>query len=235
MSKKRAFYNLAHEMGILSPIVKYEKRSKEYHICISIPAEDGVGVIDAVIGGYHALADAKETLEADIQAFLLRYPTALEKVTDRYHIVTLNEGEQSQDDTAHKIRQFLEALQRENHQYYQDDAVAILAKQTAQYIADLEAERPPNMAKGTYKSQLPEQPKKAIEWEQPQARQHPVYTFEFDCQYCGGHFILERHSPRQPQHCGGESCAAEHRRKLARERKRRQRERERLSRNNTIS
>ncbi|MEL6309630.1 MAG: hypothetical protein AAFQ52_15925 [Chloroflexota bacterium] len=69
-----------------------------------------------------------------------------------------------------------------------------------------------------------------LAWQQPLHRDAPVWVFALDCPYCGQHVMLERHSPREPQHCGDESCATEHKRILARERKRRQRRRENTSR-----
>ncbi len=240
MSNQQAFRQLAIGKGILSPKIQYDRRAGDYTICITIPASDGVGFVDAGVGVYQTLAQAKDQLSDDIAKFLLRYPDAKDKVASRYHKATdsQNTFEQSNtDDRRASTYQLLQALQNEEHPYYQDDLLAQLATDALAYIISLEAQLPPTTAKGTYESKLPEQPKKAIEWEQPIARQHPVYTFDLICPYCGDEVTLERHSPHAPKHCDKDECGIEHRRTLARERKRRQRERERnrMSRNDNNS
>jgi len=224
MSAKREFQRLAKRFGILSPEVEYERRQKAYSIRIEIKNPGGVGYTNPAVGVYENLLLAEEQLEADIQAFLLRYPDAMDKVTERYHIVTRDEPPDIDN-----IEQLLQALQNKNHPYYIDDTVARIASRAVDYIAELESDQPPKKAKGTYSSRLPEQPKKPIGWSQPGARQHPVYVFEFRCPYCGDDVHLERHSPREPQRCDKVGCAEEHRRLLARERKRRQRSRNKKS------
>jgi hypothetical protein len=222
MSKKRDFQRVAKEAGILKSGVQYYRQSKSYIISIADnPLPEGKGYTTLSVGVYPTVNDAREHLPNDIQACvdhnLSDYPDILERVTERYHPVMLSDRDITY--------QLLKAL-------LNDPSTAQSAQATLQYIESLESQiqaetvRP----KGTYTSQYPDQQKKPIEWQQPDYREHPVYIFVIDCPYCGQHVTLERHSPRNPVHCGEDDCATEHNRTLARERKRRQRERQKVNR-----
>jgi len=222
MSKKRDFDRLAKRVGIIRPDVTYDRLSKSYIVSIAdVKTIKRGGYTSLEVGSYRTIDDANNRLQDDIQACIERnladYPDIVERVTKQYHIVT---HELSDRDRA---IQALESLLKSPK-----------TKESAQlaldYIESLEAQTQADTVhpKGTYSSQYPDQQKKPIQWKQPDYREHPVYTFEVDCPYCEQHVTLERHSPRNPVHCGEDACATEHNRTLARERKRRQRQREKL-------
>lgn len=223
MSKKRDFDQLAKRAGIIRPAITYHRQSKSYIVSIAdVKMIKRGGYTSLEVGSYRTIEDANDRLQDDIQACIERnladYPNVLERVTNQYHIVT---DELSDRDIAYQL---LESLL--NSPETKESAEIAL-----HYLESLESQRQADTShpKGTYISQYPEQQKKPIQWEQPDYREHPVYTFDIDCPYCGQHVTLERHSPRNPVHCGEDDCATEHNRALARERKRRQRERQRSS------
>jgi hypothetical protein len=219
MSKKRDFDRLAKRVGIIRPDVTYHRLSKSYVISIAEVKMTGKrGYTSIEVGSYRTIEDAQGQLQDDIQACVDRnladYPDILERVTSAYHIVT---SELSDRDRTHQLLESLLDSQKTKE----------LAQVALDYIQSLESKIEADTVhpSGKYTSQYPDVKKKPIDWTQPDYREHPVYIFEVDCPYCGQHVTLERHSSKEPVHCGKDDCATEHNRTLARERKRRQRER----------
>lgn len=211
---------IAKQAGIVTCDVTYERHLKSYAIRITVPLKQGKGFTDAAVGVYTSPEEAATRIDDDLLAFLDKEPAAWDKVSLSYDDVM-----QERQRAALALGwEMLQAIAEGNlhllKQEHRAAATAILDE-----VARLQAHSPAlaRKAKGTYKSRLPNQPKKPIEWEQPDSRQHPVYVFEITCPYCGTHATLERHSPREPRHCGAQACEEEHTRILARERKRRQR------------
>lgn len=223
MSKRRQFVKVAEQAGILSFSVTYERQAKAYAIRITVPLENDKVFTDPAVGVYTTAEAAQEQIADDLLRFLERYPSAWESVTLLYQDVT-----QAQHEAALSLGwEMLEGIANADLRVLRFDHQAA-AQAILDEVASLR-DHPPQrgrVAKGTYSSRLPDQPKKPIAWQQPDARQHPVYTFEITCPYCGAEVTLGRHSPREPRHCGAETCQVEHERLLARERKRRQRARQ---------
>lgn len=219
MSKKQGFERIAKQVGIIRPHVTYKPRMGYVIDIADVPMSDRAGYTSLEVGLYQSIDEAKMQLADDIRACINRnladYPDILERVIEKYHPVT---DDLSERDITHQL---LQALAN-------DPAKAKQATIALEYIQSLESKIDADTVhpKGTYDSKYPDIQKKPIDWQQPDYREHPVYTFEVDCPYCGQHVTLERHSPREPQHCGKDECATEHNRALARERKRRQRRRQ---------
>jgi hypothetical protein len=220
MDKRRLYRNIAKKAGIEDPQVEYIARRKAYAIGIEMAMPRG-GFSVRDIGVYETPQDAESRIAEDLKSFLQKYPEAQSKVTVSYNTVTQIETLSPKEAS----RELLNRLLTGEGSLTLDAHLQQMAKTTLEYLEKLEAPRVRRKAKGRYRSRSFE-PKKSIEWEQPDAREAPVYFFEVDCPYCGRHVSLERFSPREPQHCGQPECYTKHERELARVRKQRQRARE---------
>jgi hypothetical protein len=236
MTLRKEYSRIAKDAGIAYPTIEYERQLQAYSICIMIPNpsqsdHNTGGYIAATVGTYSSVDEAREKIDSDLLKFVRKYPAALDMVTSTYanRIKAQQAFTETYDtvteDNAGALLTALLKLISTSSTLDLTPSHREAAKQGLQYIRDLKAKLPPEVAQGNYHSRYPDQPKQPIDWQQPQARQHPVYVFEVDCPYCGKSVTLERYSPREPQHCGEDTCEQEHQRLLARERKRRQRQR----------
>lgn len=241
MSTRDKLYKLARKVGVKQFDASYNRSTKQWTVYSVERNPDGPGYVSYGIGVYLDYAHAKRQLADDWQAYQqgtqdpaedtffddMREASDAyiasrlsEQVTLLYDIVT-----QSLDDTSDGqavLYALLDTLRGVSEHPVVDAAQS--------YLDSVESVETHNVTKpaatGRYTSKLPDAPKAPIAWEQPAARQAPVYTFEVDCPYCQRSETLSRHSPRPPAHCGRDECQQQHQRKLARERKRRQRARE---------
>jgi hypothetical protein len=220
MDKRKLYRDIAKRVGIKAPQVEYIAKRKAYAIGIEMAMPRG-GFSVRDIGVYETPQDAEARLKDDLRAFLQKYPEAKSKVTLLYENVTKAKPLTPKEAS----RELLNRLLAGQGSIALNEQLRQMAEITLEYLEKLEAPRAQRKAKGTYRNRVFGE-KKPIQWEQPDAREAPVYRFEVDCPYCGRHVSMERFSPREPQHCGQPECYTLHERELARVRKQRQRARE---------
>lgn len=219
MDKRRLYRDIAKRAGIKDPAIEYHRERKAYSIGIELKTPSG-GYAAYGVGLYYSPQEAEARVADDLKVFLKKHPEASEKVTLSYNTVTTVDAITPKQAS----RVLLENLLAQQETLSPHE-VQELAQRTLEYIEKLEAPRVKERASGKYRSRVPGLKKKPIVWEQPGARQAPVYEFEVDCPYCGRHVSMERFSPHEPRHCGQEGCYQEHERELGKERQRRWRER----------
>lgn len=123
-------------------------------------------------------------------------------------------------------------LLRDFHTLYNGVKPADLPAETleavaAQIVAALDADRSPRRPYIPRKLTPPE--KAPIVWDQPHARQAPVYEHSIICPICGQQVTISTHSPNAPAVCEREPCREAYTRQKNAERQKRYRENHRAS------
>lgn len=241
MSTRDKLHKLARKAGVKRFDASYNRQSKQWTVYSVERDPDGPGYVSVAFGVYMDYAHAKRQLAQDWQAYQNgtlatagdTFFDEMREASDAYLANRLGDSitllydyvTKSVDDASdgeQVLHALLDTLRGVSEHPMLDAAIA--------HLDALESPQKP-VADGRYTSKLPNAPKAPIDWQQPAARQAPVYTFELDCSYCGRSETLGRHSPIPPAHCGRPDCEKEHTKKLNAERQRRYRARQKAKRN----